>query len=309
MKVIYGLNKYKKSRRKTVVIIGIFDGVHRGHQTLISKAVQKAKSLKIPSIVLTFDPHPVQVLYPNRKLSLLIPLAYRLKLIESLGVDCTVVHPFSKKFSHLSPKAFIQKYLYRYLNPEIVFVGDDFRFGQNRSGSIEDFVKAGNEYGFDVSHIRPVEGDHEKISSSHIRSLILEGHLDKANFFLGRPVSIMGQVIKGDARGKSLGFPTANLLPQNEIIPPAGVYAIKVLYKNKTYHGAANIGTRPSFKRDGKTFLEAHIFNFNKTIYGDLIIIEFIKKIRNEKKFDSKEELILQIKKDVIKAKHILEKS
>lgn len=308
MKVIYGLRNYKKSRRKSVVIIGVFDGVHRGHQRLISKAVHKAKSLGIPSVVLTFDPHPVQVLYPERNLNLLVPLKYRLKLIESLGVDCVVVHRFTQKFSHLSPRSFIEKYLLKYLNPEIVFVGDDFRFGENRSGSINDFIGAGGHYGFKVNHIRPVEGDHEKISSSHIRSLIQEGALHKAEFFLGRKVSIMGEVVKGESRGKKLGFPTANLLPHNELIPPHGVYAVKVYYKNKSYKGVANIGRRPSFHNNGKVFVEAHIFDFSKTIYDQNIILEFIQKIRDEHKFSSPQALIHQIKQDEKKAKNILKR-
>ena len=305
MKVTYGFGKVRTSRKKSVVVIGVFDGVHKGHQALINKAVGKAVRLKVPTVVLTFDPHPVHVLHPERNLSLIAPLAYRLKLIEELGVGETVVVQFTKSFARLTPLKFIENYLIKYIHPREVFVGDDFRFGQDRSGSIDDFMSAGRRLGFNVNHIKPVKGDATKISSSDIRELIGKGDLKKAAFLLGRPVSVMGRVVYGSSRGKALGFPTANIIPQNEIIPPHGVYAVRVFYKNKILKGVANIGTRPTFQDSSQLFIETHIFGFNESLYGREIIIEFLSKIRDERRFDSSRQLASQIKKDISQAQKI----
>ncbi len=306
MKVTYGLGKDNRIRKKCVVVIGVFDGVHRGHQALIKKAIKRARALHARLVVLTFDPHPVQVLYPERKLSLIISLKYRLKLLEQLGVDETIVVHFTRSFSRLSPEKFIKQYLIGRLHPQEVFVGDDFRFGQNRSGSIEDFISAGHQFGFRVNHIKPLQGDRHKISSSQIRELIENGELSRARFFLGRPVALMGKVVRGSSRGKSIGFPTANVLPNNEIIAPRGVYAVKVFYRNKTYKGAANLGVRPTFKDQNKFFIEVHIFDFHQSLYGQDIAIEFVQKIRDEKKFNTLQELVSRIKQDITRAKAIL---
>lgn len=304
MKVIYGIGKAKNSFKRPVLVIGVFDGLHLGHQMLIKRAIRKAKVLKAATVVMTFHPHPVHVLHPEVELPLIVSLPYRLKLIEDLGVDACIVIPFSKNFSQVAPEQFIRHYLVDYLNPQEVFVGDDFRFGQNRNGTLNFFEQAGHRYGFHVNVVHQVQDHHRKIGSTLIRQLIAEGKLHHARRLLGRYVSVMGKVSKGDARGKTLGFPTANIYPQNEIIPPLGVYAVNVIVGKMNLQGVANVGRRPSFKtKDNRVNVEVHILDFHKNLYGKEIIVEFIKKIRNEKIFNLKEKLIQQIQRDIHKVK------
>jgi len=308
MKVIYGIGKVKKTFKNTVLAIGVFDGVHIGHQKLIKAAVKKAKSMGGPAIVMTFSPHPVQVLKQDKDLPFVISLPHRLKLIEHMGVmTCIVVH-FTKQFSQLAAQQFVKRYLVNPIQPAEIFVGNDFRFGHNRGGSLEYFKEVGREYGFHVNSIPAVKAGQTKIGSSRIRRLIMEGKLIAAKRFLGRNVSVMGKVVKGDGRGKTLGFPTANIYSQNAVTPPVGVYTVHVIIGNIRYDGMANVGHRPSFKKEkSRINIEVHIFDFKKTIYEKEITIEFVKKIRNERLFPSKEKLIAQLKRDEIKTKSILQ--
>lgn len=323
MKVIYGIGPDKRFFKNVVLVIGVFDGIHRGHQALIKRALKRAQALRGRAFILTFFPHPVQVLYPQEHLPWIIPLPLRLKLFERLGVFGCLVVKFTKKFSRLTPGQFIQKYLVQYIRPKEIFVGDDFRFGQHRSGTIDYFKEAGKRYGFKVNAMHSVAGNKfKKISSTTIRTLIARGKLKEASALLGRPVSLMGRVQRGDGRGKSLGFPTVNIYPpsylnrrrvsakqnpHNEVIPPPGVYAARVVIGNRKFLGMANVGYCPSFKNNNKRIaIEVHIFNFNKNLYGREIIVEFIKAIRREKCFPSREELISQFKKDEQKSRGIL---
>lgn len=307
MKIIYGIGKANNNLKNTVLAIGVFDGLHRGHQKLIQKAVAKAKSIKGQAHVLTFWPHPVRVLNPKRYRSLIVSLPHRLKLIERLGVAKCVVLRFSKKFSKLSPHKFIKKYLVDYIQPREVFIGEDFRFGKDRSGTLEDFKEIGKDYGIHINSVISVKEGRNKIGSTRIRELIASGKLYQARRLLGRRVSIMGKVIRGDARGKTLGFPTANIKIEEEVLPPLGVYAVCIIFGKRKFKGMANIGWRPSFKnKQNRVNLEVHIFNFNKNLYGKNLIIEFIRKIRNEKTFNSEKLLTQQLKKDGVKVKSIL---
>jgi len=307
MKVIYGIGKVKAAFKNAVLAIGVFDGLHVGHQKLIKAAVKKAKSLGGPAIVMTFSPHPVQVLHPNSCLPFVVSLPHRLKLIERLDVmTCVVVH-FTKRFSKMTAQQFIKKYLVDHIRPKEIFVGNDFRFGENRSGTLEYFKEAGRKYGFKVNAVSPVKGGKKKVGSSRIRHLISDGKLRLAKRFLGRDVSIMGKVVKGDGRGKMLGFPTANIHPAGEVIPPVGVYAVRADVGNRKFSGMANVGRRPSFKKEKDNVnIEVHIFDFKKTLYGKEIVVEFIKRIRKEKTFVSEEKLIAQLKRDEIKSRSIL---
>lgn len=307
MKVIYGIGEIKKVFKNSVLAIGVFDGLHIGHQCLIKAAVKKAKAIGGPAIVMTFSPHPVQVLKPNSYMPFVVSLKHRLKLIERLGVKvCIVVH-FTKKFSQLSARQFVKRYLADGIRPEEVYVGNDFRFGQERSGTIEDFREEGRLYGFRVNTVPTVKSGNKKIGSSYIRRLIIDGKLSLAKRFLGRNVSVMGTVVRGDGRGRRLGFPTANIHPQNAVIPPVGVYAVYGRIGNKCYKGMANIGCRPSFKKkEDSIILEVHLFHLKRSLYGQEIIIEFVKKIRKERAFPSQEQLIAQIKKDAIKVNRML---
>ncbi|MBF0521654.1 MAG: bifunctional riboflavin kinase/FAD synthetase [Candidatus Omnitrophica bacterium] len=302
MKVIFGIGKVKTHFPKAVLAIGVFDGVHLGHQALIKKVVQKAKEIQGEAIVLTFYPHPVSVLHPEANLKLLTPIQYRLKLLEALGVNtCIVVH-FTKRFAALSPERFIKRYLLKHMNLSDIFVGGDFRFGHDREGTLDYFKKEGDIFHFHVHGIGVIPVDrnhHSKISSSTIRQHILSGQIEKASKLLGRNVSLVGRVQKGDGLGKKLGFPTVNLYPKEEICPPFGVYAASVEIAGKIHDGMVYIGRRPSIRKvQHRVVVEANIFDFNQTIYGQEIVIHFMKKIRGEKKFTSPEALIQQIRKD-----------
>ncbi|MBP9854089.1 MAG: bifunctional riboflavin kinase/FAD synthetase [Candidatus Omnitrophica bacterium] len=309
MKVIYGIGKAEKKYRKAVLAIGVFDGVHVGHQKLIKKAVERAKVKRGQTIVMTFAPHPVKVLRPEIYLPYITSIPHRLQLIESLGVDVCIVVRFTKSFAQLSPENFIQRYLVDHIRPEEILVGEEFRFGRNREGTIETFQQAGAKLGFTADPMKSVKGLNGKIGSSAIRKLIAAGNISEAAQYLGRFVSLLGKVIKGDGRGKKIGFPTANIMLDDEVLPPLGVYVVLVKLDHQTFKGMANVGHRPSFKDQGSPItLEVHIFDFDKNIYGKNILIEFVEKIREEKKFPNVDSLTSQLSKDAAISKKILAK-
>lgn len=311
MKVIYGIGKVKKLE-PSVAAIGVFDGVHVGHQALIRKAAARAKAVGSLLVVVTFHPHPVHVLRPEIHLPLITSLSHRLALLEELGVDICIVIRFNRRFSHLSAQRFVKRYLVEKVNAREIFVGDDFRFGENRSGTPADFEAFGKKYDFRVHVLSAVggrrsEGGRRKnIGSSVIRERLSAGKLNDVRKLLGRPVSIMGRVVKGDGRGKQLGFPTANIIPEHELIPPVGVYAVRIHLHGKVFNGMANIGRRPSFPAKHQSIhIEVHIFNFRRNIYGQTVTLDIIKKIRSEKIFPSTQALVDQLQEDRTKALHI----
>ncbi|HLD70232.1 MAG TPA: bifunctional riboflavin kinase/FAD synthetase [Candidatus Omnitrophota bacterium] len=304
MKVISAAGVDKLKFKKPFLAIGVFDGVHRGHQMLIRQVVRQARAAGGTSVVMTFDPHPVHVLHPEISCPLLVSVPHRLKLMKVLGVDVCIVIRFTKKFSHLTPEQFIQDYLVKGIHPQEAFLGDDFRFGQNRSGDLDFFQEAARQYGFKVNIISAVKFSKERISSTRIRKLISQGEVSAASRLLGRRVSVLGKVVKGDSRGAKLGFPTANLECECDPLIPRGVYLVYVTLDKKIFKAMANIGFRPSFyKRGGKALLEVHILDFKKNIYGREMIVEVIRKLRDEKKFLTQEALIAQIKVDETKAR------
>ncbi|MBI3602269.1 MAG: bifunctional riboflavin kinase/FAD synthetase [Candidatus Omnitrophica bacterium] len=319
MKVIYGLgpiNPRQKSAgltplvppgrdvavvkfKKTAAAIGIFDGVHRGHQLLIKSMVARARKLKARAMVITFFPHPAHVLRPDVFLPYLMSLEHRLRLFEALGVDVVLVIRFNKRFAKIDPHYFIEKILVGQLGVKSIFVGQDFRFGKDRSGDIRLFKRLSQTLGYRMHAVKALKQGGQVISSSRLRRLIPQGKLKQAKALLGRPVSVLGRVVRGASRGKSLGYPTANVHYTCNVLPPCGVYAVRVVWKKKPFYGMANLGRRPSFKEKGaKVHLEVHIFDFNRTLYGQEILVEFLRKIRDEKSFVSKEDLIRQIQKD-----------
>lgn len=307
MKVISALGEVKKPFPKTVLAIGVFDGLHKGHRELITKTVQRAQRRNGTSMVMTFHPHPVHVLHPEIYLPLIASFSHRLKLLEDLGVDiCFPVH-FTKRFSMLTPEKFIKHYLMEALQPVEIFVGDDFRFGHDRVGTLGYFQSVGKHCGFKVNIIESVKKGEKAISSTRIRQLIASGNLREAKKFLGRHVSLMGKVRHGDGRGRYLGFPTANIYPDNEVIPPVGVYAVKVALGKKNFYGMANVGRVPSFKKfNTRINVEVHLFDFKQSIYGQSMIVEFIEKIRDEKPFATQEDFIAQLNSDEQKTRQIL---
>ena len=314
MKVIHGISHVEQRFRRPVLAIGVFDGVHRGHRQLIKRAIRRARSLKGVAVVMTFSPHPVHVLRPDVSLPLLTSLKHRLRLIEDLGADVCLVVRFTRRFARLSPEQFVGRYLRRKIGPEEIFVGDDFRFGHDRAGGLKELREAGRRYGFKVNIVKSVLRQGRNISSTLIRRYIQKGELRKAAGFLGHPVSVSGRVIRGASRGKKLGYPTANIKPISEIIPPPGVYLVRVLLDKKTYPGMANIGYQPSFrKKDSRQekhlHVEVHILDFRGEIYKKEVTLEILKKIRDEKKFPSSEQLAAQLRRDERRARRFFTSS
>lgn len=308
MKVYYGIGQVKRKFRRPILTIGIFDGVHLGHSYIIKKIVEKARKIKGTSIVFTFYPHPYHVLKPRKYLPLLISLEHRLRLIKDLGADICIVQEFTEKFSKINKFDFIKNILFKKIYPLEIVVGKDFNFGSNRSGNIRLLEELGRIFGYRLSEISPRTIKGRVISSTFIRSLIQKGNLSKASMFLGRPVSIFGRIVKGYNLGRSLGFPTANIDYRHEVLPPKGVYAVKIKLNSKKLLGVANVGFRPSFKKPSsqkKIIVEVHIFDFCKSIYGKQVEVEFIKMIRNEKCFKNKSTLMNQIKSDKAKSMQI----
>lgn len=291
--------------KKTVAAIGIFDGVHLGHKAIIKSAVRRARAIKGESVVITFDPHPLKVLQPHKPIPLLMSTAHRVKLISELGVDACLVLKFDKKFSNLKPHIFVKKILVDKLKVSELYIGSDFVFGKECQGNAITLQKYGWRYGFKVKIMPMVKLAGGVVSSTAIRRLIIRGRLKEAAHMLGRPVTVFGTVKRGAHRGRTLGYPTANIDPHHEAIPPSGVYAVWVRLRNRKYGGASYIGTRPTFK-EREPVIEVHIFNFRKLIYGEDIEIIFVKRLHGDRKFSSQQELVEQIKRDDINARRIL---
>lgn len=311
MKILRGLGSLRLAQQSSVVTIGVFDGVHVGHGAVIRKAIARAKILGLESVVITFDPNPAKVLSSSSKAPSLISLEHRIRLIDSMSPDYVAVLKFTKTLASFSPEAFAKNILLAHAGAGEVYVGDNFYFGKAAEADAQELQRLGIRLGFKVTIVRAVRIGRKRISSSYIRKLVTSGRLDEAEKFLGRPVSVLGTVVSGANLARELGYPTANLNPHHEVIPPSGVYAVMVRYSGKLFKGVLNIGNRPTFyaPRDQEPALEVHIFGFKKRIYGHDLEVFFIKKIRDEKKFSGKEGLIRQIKKDEKSALAILRKA
>ncbi len=308
MKVIYGLHGFKKITKGSVLAIGVFDGVHIGHRKIIKNAVNEAKKRKLISIVITFDPHPTKILHPSFRAHSLISLAHRIRLIEELGADILVVLDFSPALANISADDFARKILVGKFNAKEVCVGDNFYFGRGARADADRLRRLGRSHGFNVNVLKSVKVGNNVVSSSLVRKMISSGELNKAAVMLGRRVSVLGTVVGGVRIARQLGYPTANLNPHHEVIPPSGVYAVLVTFQGRSYKGVLNIGLRPTFyaPRDREPAIEVHIFGFKKDIYGHDLEVFFIKKIRDEVRFSSSDSLVKQIKNDEKIAKIVL---
>lgn len=296
-----------KNMKSVVAAIGIFDGVHLGHKKIIESAVRTAKRSKGKSLAITFDPHPLKILRPGRPIPSLMSTLHRIKLICNLGVDICSVIRFTRRLASLRPETFVRKILVDRFGVTEVFVGNNFVFGKNNEGNARLLHKLGLKYGFKVKIVPLVKIKGKVVSSTAIRNLIIKGRLSEASRMLGRPVAVFGTVIKGAARGRLLGYPTANIDPHHEAIPPSGVYAVRVRLKKKRYGGALFIGKRRTFG-ETEPLIEAHIFGFSSLIYGEHIEVEFVKKLRGVRKFASHEKLVGQIRKDDLAARRLLKR-
>lgn len=283
----------------SVITFGTFDGVHRGHQSIIKALVEQAKDNNCRSVLVTFEPHPREVVGKG-PVFLLTTLDERLKIIEQLGVDFVLVFEFTHQFSLQSAHEFYEKYIVNGIGVHKVVVGYDHTLGHDRKSKVDELCKMGLEFGFDVEIIKPVSYENDTISSSKIRNLISKGEVDRAALYLDRYYSIKGKVVEGDRRGAELGFPTANIQEQymNKLVPADGVYCVAIEFENQKAYGMLNIGVRPTFQVEPKRIIEVNIFNYNGNLYGKDVNVHFIKRLRSEKKYSSKEELITQLKSD-----------
>ena len=298
MILITDLGKINERFNKSIITLGNFDGLHLGHQELIRKIILRAKESGGLSMVVTFRPHPLKILAPEKCPPLISIYEEKIQLLEKLGIDVLVKIPFTLDFSKMEPREFVHDVLVDLLGAKEIFVGYNYRFGKGRKGNMQMLRDLGKELGFIVREVEQVSLNGEVISSTRIRQLLINGEVEHAAKLLGRPYALCGIVVKGDGRGRGLGFPTANLASRHSIIPSNGVYAVRLLVRDKYYNGIVNIGMRPTF--DAKSMaIEVHIFNFDEDIYGEEMTVYFAGKIREEKKFVSAEALIDQIKADI----------
>jgi riboflavin kinase/FMN adenylyltransferase len=291
-----------------VVTIGTFDGLHFGHKKILNRLKEIAKKYGGETVVITFYPHPRMVLFPDdNDIKLLSSQEEKIMLLEKFGIDNLIIIPFSKEFSRLTSLDFVRNILVNKIGTKKLVIGYDHHFGKNREGSFEHLLEFGPVYGFDVEEIPEQDIDEVAVSSSKIRNSLLEGNVELANTFLERKYSLIGTVVRGDQVGRTLGYPTANIniaFP-HKLIPAFGVYLVEVIVEDKKYFGALNIGVRPTLNNK-KPQIEVYIFEFDQEIYGKKVEILFIKKIRNEQKFSSLEELKNQIQLDVLIMKNII---
>ncbi len=287
MKIHFG--KFSPERpEKPVVTTGTFDGVHLGHLQIIEKLNQAAKSIGGESVVVTFDPHPRSVLFPNDKsLKLLQSIDEKAARLEALGVNHLLVLPFDKRFSEMPFDVYVKSIIVDLIGAKKLVIGYDHQFGKNREGTFQNLQQQALVYGFDVEEIPAQLIDEVTISSSRIRKALASGELETANAFLGYPYELNGIVVHGAAIGRSIGFPTANVEISNplKLIPISGVYAVRVIHNGQSYQGMMNIGYRPTVSNEHDLKLEVHVLDFNEDLYGQKLSILCFKRMRDERKF------------------------
>lgn len=293
-----GANSFT-SENQTVVTIGTFDGVHAGHRKIIERLVNSAKANSLESVVLTFFPHPRMVLQKESGIELINTIEERVQLLEDTGIDHLVIHPFTIQFSRLTAQEFVRDILVHKLRAKKIIIGYDHRFGRNRTANIEDLKRFGEEYGFEVEEISKQEVEEVAVSSTKIRNALAEGEVEKANTYLTHPFMLSGTIVRGRGIGKDLGFPTANLQLEEDykLIPKNGVYVVSARINGILKYGMMNIGTNPTVGGKEKT-IETNFFEVNQDLYDQKLQIRLLKRIRDEKKFASVEELKKAMQQD-----------
>ncbi|MBV9642199.1 MAG: bifunctional riboflavin kinase/FAD synthetase [Verrucomicrobia bacterium] len=306
MRVLRAIDELSFLPGSTYLAIGVFDGLHIGHQAVIGRALESSRQFGGSAVVVTFDPHPVQVLRPEKAPRLLTSTRHKLKILERLGVDAMLLLEFTLEFSKTPPEVFIHR-LVRAANRLCqICVGREWAFGANRSGSIQLLEELAPELGFQVTSVAPVLVDQRVVSSTLVRTAVECGDLESAANYLGRDFTILGTVAEGRKLGRRLGFPTANLRAHNELFPPNGVYAAKALLRENEYSGVVNIGIRPTIENEtGERLLEVHLFDFDQQIYGEDLEVAFLQYLRPEQKFSGLDELKAQIQQDARNARRI----
>lgn len=301
MLVLNDINKIK-GIESSVATIGNFDGLHYAHQTIIKDVVEKARQLSVQSILITFEPHPIQYL-KKANIKLLQTLSQKLELIKSLGVSITIILGFNQELANMSAEDFVKNILIEKLRVKHLFIGYNFQFGKGKEGDINVIKKLSNKYNFNVHVQEPVIIGGIICNSTTVRSFIESGDVETAKSLLDRYYTIEGKVVKGERIGQVIGYPTINIMTSNELLPLDGVYLTYLQYNDVLYPSLTNIGFKPTFGGRGKT-IESYIIDFNKSLYDERVQLCFVKRIRDEKKFDSPKKLVEQIIKDVNYARH-----
>lgn len=292
MKIFHHIDHYKV-KIPSVLTIGTFDGVHIGHQRILEKLKSDARQCQLESVLLSFSPHPRTVLKPSIPLKLIDTIKEKIRKIESVGINSLIIHPFSISFSQLSASEFVSTILFDKLNVKKLVIGYDHRFGRNREAGVDTLIKFSKKFGFEVSVIPVQEIRDISISSTKIRNALVIGDIEQANSYLGAPYTIEGMVVKGNAIGRKIGFPTANILidESNKLLPACGVYLVQTDICNKSKFGMMNIGNRPTINDQNQITIEVHLFDFDRNIYSQFIRVSVLMRIRNQKKFNRLEAL------------------
>lgn len=305
MQIIQGLELKAQAIEKSVVTVGNFDGVHLGHGELFRRLNQRAKNLDVPSVVLTFEPHPLQVLHPGKAPLMITTLPQKLSLIEEYGIYMTVVIPFTTEFAKLSAEQFIRDILCCSLGMKHIVIGHDYAFGAGRKGNFDTLKTVGQGFGFTVEELEPVANEGIVYSSSKVRRAVASGDLKTAAMILGRYHLVSGVVVHGEHRGGELGYPTANISTKNQLLPPDGVYAVWATVANKHIQGACNVGKNLTFGATERT-IEVFLLDSNCSLYGSDVSIHFVERLRDVQKFSDIIALKQAIAVDVLKTRSIL---
>ena len=286
-----------------VLALGNFDGLHRGHRKILERLRRTAGERGATSVVMTFDPHPPRVVRPDKAPHLLMTKAQKLEAIADAGIQGAAIVRFTQELSQWDPETFVRHVLVEWLHVNEVWVGANFLFGHDRSGNFSMLRTLGARYGFRAEKIDPVRYKEFVVSSTRIRRLVGEGRIDEAGALLGRQYFIDGTVVRGDQRGRTIGFPTANLCTENELVPPHGVYATTARVGEIVYPSVTNIGTRPTVDQSGRMVIETHVFGLNRDVYGTSLRIGFVQRLRDERAFESLDQLRAQIEADCDRAR------
>src|SRR6185436_3154858 len=301
MRLFHGADN-AEIQRPTVLTLGVFDGLHLGHQLIVRTVVERARALGAVPTVITFDPHPRAVLHPESAPPLLQTFDQKIEALGVLGIEQTIVIHFDEAFSRIRAEDFLREVVKDRLQAREVYLGRGFAFGHNREGNIELLRKISSKLGFIADEVPEVGLRGQRVSSSRIRELLLRGQVNLARRMLGRPYGVEGPVVHGAERGAQIGFPTANIHPHNRVIPRGGVYVTATLIEGQWRRSVTNIGTRPTFESGSASSVETYVMNWSGDLYGDVVRVRFLHRLRHEKKFGSIDELTSQIGRDVAKA-------
>ena len=309
MQVFHDLASIKKDKN-TVITIGTFDGIHLGHRNIIEKVKKNATVYGARNFVVTFNPHPRRILSKANNIKILSTLREKISALENLGVENVYVIEFTKEFSQLAAEKFFSDYIINGMGLKEIIIGYDYHFGKGRGGSVETLMKLGKEHNFSVNQIEEIKINGDTVSSTKIRNALMEGNIELANRYLGGQYSFSGFVITGDKRGRTLGFPTANIQPDDseKLLPALGIYLVEILVRGKNFFGLLSVGKRPTFYDEGKIVPEVYIYDFDEDIYNEYVTVKVIERLRGEEKFSSAEDLIVQMNKDKESGLEILSK-